>query len=98
LVGARPVGSTPSKQEAAAIGAVLIMPILWIQKRMIGRETNCVHLSIDAIESATCFLLALALLGGLLVNYLFRIGWIDYLATVIILAFVGKESLEAIRE
>jgi len=74
------------------------MPILWIQKRMIGRETNCVHLSIDAIESATCFLLALALLGGLLVNYLFRIGWIDYLATVIILAFVGKESLEAIRE
>ena len=83
---------------AVAIGAVLIMPILWIEKRKIGRETNCVPLSIDAIESATCFLMALALLGGLLVNYFFKLGWVDYLATAIILAFVGKESVEAFRE
>jgi divalent metal cation (Fe/Co/Zn/Cd) transporter len=72
--------------------------MLWIQKRRIGRETNCAPLSIDAIESATCFLMALALLGSLLVNYLFKIWWIDYLATAVILAFVGKESLEAFRE
>ena len=96
LVGMRPESSLLG--IAVAIGAVLIMPILWIQKRRIGRETNCVPLSIDAIESATCFLMALALLGGLLVNYLFKIGWIDYLATAIILAFVGKESVEAFRE
>jgi divalent metal cation (Fe/Co/Zn/Cd) transporter len=83
---------------AVAIGAVLIMPILWIQKRRIGRETNCVPLSIDAIESVTCFLMALALLGGLLANYFFKIGWVDYLATAMILAFVGKESLEAFCE
>ena len=76
----------------------MIMPILWIQKRKIGRETNCIPLSIDAIESATCFLMALALLGSLLVNYFFKIGWIDYLATAIILAFVGKESLEVFRK
>jgi divalent metal cation (Fe/Co/Zn/Cd) transporter len=42
--------------------------------------------------------MALALLGSLLVNYFFKIGWIDYLATAIILAFVGKESLEAFRK
>ena len=83
---------------AVALGAVLIMPILWLQKRRIGRETNCVPLSIDAVESATCFLMSLALLGSLLVNYLFKIGWIDYLATAMILAFVGKESIEAFRE
>jgi divalent metal cation (Fe/Co/Zn/Cd) transporter len=71
---------------AVALGAVLIMPIL------------CVPLSIDAVESATCFLMSLALLGSLLVNYLFKIGWIDYLATAMILAFVGKESIEAFRE
>jgi len=83
---------------AVAVGAVFIMPILWIQKRRIGREINCVPLSIDAIESATCFLMSLALLGGLLVNYLFKTGWVDYLTTAIILAFVGKESLETFRE
>lgn len=83
---------------AVAVGAVLIMPILWVEKRRIGRETNCVPLSIDAIESATCLMMALALLGGLLVNYFFKIAWVDYLATAIILAFVGKESIEAFRE
>jgi divalent metal cation (Fe/Co/Zn/Cd) transporter len=83
---------------AVAVGAVLIMPILWFEKRRIGRETNCVPLSIDAVESATCLLMAVALLGGLLVNYLFKIGWVDYLATAIILAFVGRESIEAFRE
>jgi divalent metal cation (Fe/Co/Zn/Cd) transporter len=81
-----------------AMGAVVIMPILWIQKKTIGRETNCVPLSIDAVESVTCFLMALALLGGLLLNYVFRISWVDYAATAIILAFVAKESVEAFRE
>jgi divalent metal cation (Fe/Co/Zn/Cd) transporter len=81
-----------------ALGAVVIMPILWIQKKTIGRETNCTPLSVDAVESVTCFLMALALLGGLLLNYFFRISWVDYAATAIILAFVAKESVEAFRE
>jgi len=81
-----------------AVGAVMIMPILWVQKKKIGRETNCVPLSIDAVESVTCFLMALTLLGGLLVNYFFRVSWIDYVATAVILAFVAKESIEAFRE
>ena len=81
-----------------AIGAVMIMPILWFQKKKIGRETNCAPLSIDAIESVTCFFMALTLLAGLLVNYFFRISWIDYVATTVILAFVAKESIEAFRE
>ncbi|HMK84060.1 MAG TPA: cation transporter [Candidatus Bathyarchaeia archaeon] len=96
VIGVRPESSPLG--IAIAMGAVLIMPILWVQKRRIGRETNCTPLSVDAIESATCFLMALTLLGSLLVNYLFKIGWIDYLATAMILAFVGRESLEAFRK
>ena len=80
---------------AVAIGAVMIMPVLWIQKKRIGRETNCAPLSMDAVQSATCFLMAVALLGGLLVNYLLGIGWVDYVATGVILAFVARESMEA---
>jgi divalent metal cation (Fe/Co/Zn/Cd) transporter len=80
---------------AVALGAVIIMPVLWIQKKRIGKETNCAPLSMDAVQSATCFLMSVALLGGLLVNYLFGIGWMDYVAAGVILAFVAKESMES---
>src|SRR5271157_2053905 len=82
---------------AVALGAVIVMPVLWIQKRRIGREANCAPLSMDAVQSATCFLMSVALLGGLLANYVFGIGWMDYVATGVILAFVAKESMEALR-
>ncbi|MGD0478488.1 MAG: cation transporter [Nitrososphaerales archaeon] len=82
---------------AVALGAVIIMPVLWVRKRRIGRETNCAPLSMDAVQSATCFLMSLALLGGLVINYLFGIGWMDYVAAGVILAFVAKEGIEAFR-
>lgn len=81
---------------AVALGAVIIMPVLWVRKRRIGIETNCAPLSMDAVQSATCFLMSVALLGGLLTNYFFGIGWADYAATAVILAFVAKESMEAL--
>lgn len=96
LIGFKPESSLLG--IAVALGAVIIMPVLWIQKRRIGRETNCAPLSLDAVQSATCFLMSLALLGGLLANYLLGIGWMDYVATGVILAFVAKESVEAFRE
>jgi len=80
-----------------ALGAVIIMPVLWIQKKKIGRETSCAPLSMDAVQSATCFLMSVALLGGLLANYDFGIGWADYVATGVILAFIAKESMDAFR-
>ena len=83
---------------AIAGGAVVIMPVLWFEKRRIGKQADCRPLSIDAIESATCFLMSVALLGGLLVNYFMHIPWIDYASTAIILAFVAKEAAEAFRE
>ncbi len=96
LAGIKPESSLLG--VAVALGAVIIMPVLWIQKRRIGRETNCAPLSTDAVQSATCFLMSIALLGGLLANYLFGISWMDYVATGVILAFVAKESMEAFQE
>lgn len=74
------------------------MPILWAEKKRIGKDANCLPLSIDAVESATCFFMSLALLGGLLVNYFLDLPWIDYVATAIILAFVAREAAESLRE
>ena len=79
-------------------GAIIVMPILWRQKRIIGVETACVPLSIDALESATCFFMSLALFGGLLLEFLFKVPWFDYGATLVILSFVGFEARESFRE
>ena len=83
---------------AIAVGAVVIMPILWHYKAKIGRQTGCLPLTIDALESETCFLMSIALLGGLVVEYLFKIPWVDYVATAIILSFVAKEAWESFAE
>ena len=94
--GLRPEGSLYG--VAVAAGAVLIMPYLWLEKRKIGKETRCLPLSIDAVESATCFFMSLALLSGLLAEYFFGLWWADYLATAVILVFVAKEGVESYRE
>ncbi len=83
---------------AVAFAAVVFMPLLWYEKKRIGEATHCLPLIIDAIESATCFLMSVTLLVGLLINYLWRISWVDYVATAVILAFVAKEALESLSE
>ncbi len=83
---------------AVALGAIIIMPLLWIQKKRIGRRGNILSLSIDAAESGTCFFMSVAVLGSLLANYFFQIGWADYVATAIILGFVVLEIRESLEE
>lgn len=83
---------------AIAVGALIVMPYLYIQKKRIGRETRSLALSMDAIESITCIFMATALLGGLLAEYFLGFWWADYLATGIILAFVAREAVESYHE
>lgn len=96
LSGVRPEASLLGIGVASC--AVVIMPILWYQKKRIGRLCNCLPLEIDASESATCFLMSVALLVGLVINYSFRLPWIDYFVTLIILIFVAREAVGSIRE
>jgi divalent metal cation (Fe/Co/Zn/Cd) transporter len=81
-----------------ALGAVLIMPLLWYKKRRIGAETQCLPLTIDAAESSTCLLMSITLMAGLTINYFLKIPWIDYFTTLIILIFIAKEAFESIQE
>src|SRR5437899_1019180 len=67
ITGLKPEGSPLG--IAVAIGAVIVMPYLYVQKKRIGRETRSLPLSIDAIESVTCLFMALAFPVGLLVEY-----------------------------
>jgi divalent metal cation (Fe/Co/Zn/Cd) transporter len=96
LTGLKPEGSPLG--IVIAIGAVVVMPYLYVQKKRIGRETRSLALSMDAIESVTCLFMATALLGGLLAEYFLGLWWADYLATGIILAFVAREAVESYHE
>lgn len=62
------------------------MLILRLQKKKTGCKANILTLKIDAIESAICFFMAVALLAGLLIDYFLHQGWADYSATTVILA------------
>src|SRR5712692_7080230 len=83
LTGLRPEGSPLG--VAIAIAGVIVMPYLYFEKRNIGRETLTPALSIDAIESLTCFYMSVALVGGLLAEYFLGLWWADYVATAAIL-------------
>ncbi len=95
-IGLRPEGSPYG--IAIAVGAVVIMPYLWYEKKSIGLETGCLPLSIDALESVTCVFMSVALLGGLLAESFLGLWWADYLATAFILVFVAREVLESVHE
>lgn len=94
--GLKPEGSPLG--IAIAVGAVIVMPYLYVQKKRIGRDTRSLSLSIDAIESITCLFMAVALLGGLLAEYFLGLWWADYLATAVILGFVVREAVESYHE
>lgn len=96
LNGIRPESSTLG--IAVALAATLIMPFLWYEKKQIGSASNCLPLTIDAAESATCFSMSAALLAGLTINFVWKVPWVDYAAALVILAFVAKEAREAILE
>ena len=96
LSGLKPEGSPLG--IAIAVGAVIVMPYLYVQKKRIGRETRSLALSMDAIESVTCLFMATALLGGLLAEYFLGFWWADYLATGVILGFVAREAVESYHE
>ena len=83
---------------AVALGSCFIMPYLWLEKRRIGRETRCLPLVFDSVESATCFLMSVALLAGLALEFFLGLWWVDYLVTGVILAFVATEAVESRRE
>lgn len=96
LSGIRPESSLLG--IAVATAAVVIMPALWFEKKRIGIASNCLPLTIDATESATCFWMSSVLLSGLAINYALKVSWVDYVATFVILVFVAKEAVGSIRE
>jgi divalent metal cation (Fe/Co/Zn/Cd) transporter len=81
-----------------AVASLIVMPALAYLKRRTGLEIGSKALVADAKETLVCAWLSVALLGGLLLNYLFGWWWADPAAGLIIVGFLFKEGLEQWRE
>jgi len=83
---------------AISAAAVLLMPFLAAGKRRIARRIDSEALAGDAANSITCAYMAGTVLAGLLLNSLF--GWwrVEYLAALLFLVWLGRETWEAFEE
>jgi divalent metal cation (Fe/Co/Zn/Cd) transporter len=95
---------THAKPESSFIGigisgaALLIMPFLAISKRRISKRINSAALAGDATNSITCATMAGTVLVGLVLNALFGLWWAEYLAALMFLVWLVKETLEVFEE
>ncbi len=93
--------ATGHRAEQSSVGialacvAVIGMPLLARTKRGIAAAIGSQALRADAACSITCAYMAGTLLVGLLANTLFGLWWADSVAALVLLVWLGRETLEA---
>ena len=90
----RPEGSALGVAVAAA--AVLVMPLLAWRKRRANLVIGSPALRADIAETITCAYLAAATLVGAGLNLIAGWWWAEYVAALVLLAFIAIETKEAI--
>jgi divalent metal cation (Fe/Co/Zn/Cd) transporter len=82
---------------AITSAALIVMPLLSRAKRRAAYAINNRALAADAVQSATCAYLAAISLIGLAATAVFGIRWIDPLAALIAVPFIGIEAKRALQ-
>jgi divalent metal cation (Fe/Co/Zn/Cd) transporter len=75
--------------------SLLVMPVLYIQKRRIATAIGSKSLAADAKQTLACILLSIALLLGTGLNYLTGLWQADPVAGLVIAAFLVREGYRA---
>lgn len=83
---------------AIAAASLVIMPVLSYAKLRAAREMKSRSLEADSKQTFVCSLLSAALLVGLGLNYLFGLWWADPVSALVIVVFIVREGIEAMRE
>ena len=96
LTHARPESSIPGMGVSAA--ALLIMPYLALTKRRIARRIDSAALAADADNSITCAAMAGTVLLGLVLNTFVGWWWIEYVAALVFLVWLVRETREVVQE
>ena len=96
--------ATQDRPESSPVGilvaaaAVLVMPWLAWRKRGVARRIGSEALEGDAVESLTCGYMAATVLIGVGLNVLFGWWWIEDLAALAFLLWLGRETYETFEE
>ena len=73
------------------------MPILARAKRQVARGIDSNALMADSKQTELCTYLSAILLGGLLLNALWKWWWADPVAALIMLPIIAREGILALR-
>ncbi|MCH4170153.1 MAG: cation transporter [Lactobacillus sp.] len=80
---------------AIAIASVILMPILMLRKRALGKALHSPALIEDGMCNITCAYMAGTVLVGALLTALFGWWWADSLAALVLVYFIASEGWEA---
>ncbi|GLB46390.1 membrane protein [Philodulcilactobacillus myokoensis] len=81
-----------------SVASVILMPILTILKRKMGKALHSNALVEDGMCNITCAYMAGTVLLGTLLTYLLNWWWADSVAALILVYFIFSEGLESFQE
>lgn len=81
---------------AIAVASVILMPLLTVGKRRIGRTIHSAALIEDGMCNVTCAYMAATVLIGALLTAAFGWWWADSVAALILVYFIASEGVEAV--
>jgi divalent metal cation (Fe/Co/Zn/Cd) transporter len=81
-----------------AIASIIVMPILFYMKHNTGESLNSKSLIADSKQTLACMYLSVALLFGLLLNYIYGIWQADPVVGILIAIYLLKEGYEILFE
>lgn len=88
--------STPG--ISIAIASVILMPILTLKKRSLGKALHSDALVEDGMCNITCAYMAATVLVGALLTALFNWWWADSVAALILVYFIASEGWESFQD
>ncbi|MQS52121.1 cation transporter [Companilactobacillus mishanensis] len=80
-----------------AIASVVLMPILAVRKRHIGKAMHSDALVEDGMCNITCAYMAGTVLIGSLLTALFNLWWVDSVAALVLVYFIVSEGIESLQ-
>jgi divalent metal cation (Fe/Co/Zn/Cd) transporter len=80
-----------------AAASMIVMPLLAGAKRVVARGLGSAAMHADSRQADFCAYLSGILLGGLLLNVLFRWWWADPVSALVMVPLIAKEGFAGLR-
>jgi divalent metal cation (Fe/Co/Zn/Cd) transporter len=80
-----------------AVASIIVMPILFYLKYQTGKAIGSRSLIADSKETLACVFLSIALLTGLVLNYLYGLWQADPIVGLVIVIFLIKEGYNILK-